>query len=121
MIRVPIHDHQFPIGSEYNLGKLGVVRARRDKQTRVPYIDCKNEEQVKVLQAVLNRRDKLAAPAPIVTPEVQTPQLTADVVTTHDKTVTQIAAMIEKVTRPVDIESLLESEQAHHKGARRGV
>ena len=48
MFHVLLQD--FPRNSEFNLGRLGILRAKRDTNTLEPYVECVSQEQVDVLR-----------------------------------------------------------------------
>ena len=102
MFQVELED--FPRGSEFNLGRLGVVRAHRHENTQKPYAECKSEEQVIALKKILG----LTGPPIVIKEEKSSPGLI-----THDKTVAQAKAVIDGAQNRADLVELQDSELRH--------
>ena len=105
MFRVQLQE--FPRGSEFNLGRLGTLRAARDQNTQLPYVDCESDEQVHALRKLHG----ITGPPIQLTdsPEPATP------LTTHGKSVNQIKSALEKIRHRAHLVQLQDSELNHPK------
>ena len=104
MLRVQLQD--FPRGSEFNLGRLGTLRARRDQTTQEPYVDCESDAQVQMLRKLHG----IAGPA-LELKEGRQPVTQS----THGKSINQIKAAVEQVEHRAQLVELQESELKHPK------
>ena len=104
MFEVQLED--FPRGSEFNLGRLGTVRAYRNEITRKPYALCDTQEQVNALKRTIGGTG--------VTVEVEEPEESPNLVT-HDKTIAQVKVLIEKAQNREHLVALQESELTNPK------